>query len=244
MRGRIALAAVLCLAAGLIVGIGALPASAGANPTCDPEFTGTSGDDVIVGDGYDNHICGRAGNDKLFGLEGEDVLEGQDGNDQLFAGDDYDYDYLWGGRGRDRLVPGWDYNELNGGPGHDVADYSIGTEGCNVQAYLWDAYIDKCDGYYYDSIVFANDLSTVENVTGTPWEDYFEGDVQANRLVGGASGDEAHGRGGEDSLYGQLGDDLLLGEGGNDYLNGGDQSTVGDVCFGGAGTNTIVNCFP
>src|SRR6266508_4973241 len=171
MRGRIALAAVLCLAAGLIVGIGALPASAGANPTCHPEFTGTSGDDVIVGDGYDNHICGRAGNDKLFGLEGEDVLEGQDGNDQLFAGDDWDWDVLLGGRGADRLVPVDDSNTLNGGPGHDVADYSFND--CAIDAFLFDGviYKGKC---CTDSLDFGGGLSTVEDVTGTVWFDSIE----------------------------------------------------------------------
>ncbi len=239
-RSRIVLATVLCLlAAGIFVGIGAVPASAGAPSYCEEEFTGTSGDDVIVGDDGDNHICGRAGNDKLFGLEGDDTLEGQDGNDQLFSGDDWDWDVLLGGRGADLLVPVDDSNTLNGGPGHDVADYSFND--CSIGAYLFDGVIYKCGTDYID---FGGGRSTVENVIGTVWEDYIEGDVSANRLEGNASNDEIHGRGGEDSLYGQLGDDALFGEGGNDYLNGGDQSTVGDVCFGGAGTNTIVNCFP
>ncbi|HYU56428.1 MAG TPA: hypothetical protein VEO00_00065 [Actinomycetota bacterium] len=246
MRGRIALAAVLCLlAAGIFVGMGALPASAGGPPDptqpCDPEFTGTSGDDVIFGDDGDNVLCGRAGNDKLFAGEGFDVLKGQDGNDQLFSGDDWAWDYLLGGRGADRLVPVDDTNTLNGGPGHDEADYSFND--CAIDAFLFDGviYKGKCGT---DSLDFGGGLSTVEDVTGTVWFDSIEGDVSANVLMGGASDDEIHGRGGEDSLYGQLGDDALFGEGGNDYLNGGDQSTVGDVCFGGAGTNTIVNCFP
>ncbi|HYU56427.1 MAG TPA: hypothetical protein VEO00_00060 [Actinomycetota bacterium] len=219
-----------------------MPASAGVGPDptqpCDPEFTGTSGDDVIFGSDWDDVICGRAGNDKLFGGDGEDVLKGQDGNDQLFGGDDSDS--LVGGIGGDRLVAGFGVDLLNGGPGKDTADYSLT---CGVIGSLNTGFIDNCADDDY--VTFANGVSTVENLIGSPvFNDELEGDGQANEIRGNGGNDFISGRGGEDRLFGEAGDDLIRGDGGDDFINGGDQSTIGDVCSGGAGTNTIINCFP
>lgn len=90
----------------------ALPAGAGAEPTCaeGPEtvgntITGTPCDDTIYmprsvtvayGEGGNDTIFGQRGNDRLYGGQGDDRLYGGIGDDQLRggAGDDL----LSGGR--------------------------------------------------------------------------------------------------------------------------------------------------
>ena len=67
---------------------------------------GTSGNDVLSGDGYPNTLSGGAGNDLLFGNAGSDTLDGGSGNDLLV-----------GGTGNDILI---------GGPGNDVFVFAKG----------------------------------------------------------------------------------------------------------------------
>ena len=69
---------------------------------------GTSGPDVIVGNGRRNLINGRGGADIICGLGGRDVLRGGPGKDRLL-----------GGKGRDRLIGGAGRDLLRGGPGRD-----------------------------------------------------------------------------------------------------------------------------
>lgn len=73
---------------------------------------GSTGNDVIVGDTGANILVGEAGSDTMFG---------GDGNDRIFGGDvpagGYDLgkmDALWGGRGNDLFLVGYDYNPVVG----------------------------------------------------------------------------------------------------------------------------------
>jgi Ca2+-binding RTX toxin-like protein/subtilisin-like proprotein convertase family protein len=66
------------------------------------QWTGTSNDDVIVGDGKFEHLLGGAGNDSLTGGANSDRLEGETGNDVL-RGNGGD-DYIEGGSGYNKAV--------------------------------------------------------------------------------------------------------------------------------------------
>ena len=67
-------------------------------------YTGTSGNDTLLGGTGNDIIDGLAGNDHLYGYEGNDSITGG-------AGDDH----LWGGLGNDTL---------DGGDGSDAVYYS------------------------------------------------------------------------------------------------------------------------
>jgi Ca2+-binding RTX toxin-like protein len=101
-------------------------------------ISGTTGDDVIHGTPFDDHLSGGAGNDTIFGHEGDDLLDGGAGDDQLLGGPGDDRllggsgndglfgesgdDALLGGAGDDRLSGEAGRDRLDGGSGNDILD--------------------------------------------------------------------------------------------------------------------------
>ncbi|MDP3744638.1 MAG: calcium-binding protein, partial [Methylotenera sp.] len=108
--------------------------------------SGTSGDDVVLGNSSANIINGGLGNDTLFGFAGDDTLSGGGGNDTLDGGDGNDTlngstlaDTLIGGAGDDVLKGGGTYsyddtagNIYEGGTGNDIL---YGTAGSDTYRY-------------------------------------------------------------------------------------------------------------
>jgi len=89
--------------------------------------SGSTSDDVIVGNDVENYLKGNSGDDDLAGQGGSDRLSGSSGNDKLDggAGDDTlsgssDLDALIGGTGADILTGGGDSDVLTGGDGDDT----------------------------------------------------------------------------------------------------------------------------
>ncbi|KQT01559.1 hypothetical protein ASG42_26420 [Rhizobium sp. Leaf391] len=123
----------------------------------------------------------------IKGNLGDNVLSGGAGNDQLNG--DAGSDILIGGAGADKM---------NGGGGIDTASYS-GAK-LSVVANLKTAISNTNDakGDFYAS---------VENLSGTGYNDSLTGNDVANRLSGG---------GGNDTINGGLGTDFLLGGAGKD----------------------------
>ena len=87
--------------------------------------TGSSFDDVILGDRHDNTIEGGAGDDAITGGAGIDLLDGGDGNDTLSG--DAGIDVLLGGDGDDTLDGGLGFDALTGGAGRDTFVFTPGT---------------------------------------------------------------------------------------------------------------------
>jgi hypothetical protein len=67
-------------------------------------ITGGNGDDVLVGDAFDNVISGGNGDDVLLGMAGNDTLNGNIGRDLLFGGSGADL--IRGSNGEDILIGG------------------------------------------------------------------------------------------------------------------------------------------
>ena len=169
----------------------------------------------IVGDNLNNILNGTIFSDIIAGQGGNDTLNGSSGND-----------ILKGGTGTDTL---------NGGLGIDTADYSNGfidptgpvgpiftvgaTAGVNVNLNLQNVF-QNTGGAGLDRLV------SIENVTGTNFNDTLTGNAVNNVLSG---------LGGNDCLFGNGGNDTLLGGSGNDTLNGGLGT---DVLNGGTGIDT------
>ncbi|WP_373503530.1 calcium-binding protein [Aestuariivirga sp.] len=164
-------------------------------------LTGTAKGGDAAGDtfvGFEN-LTGSAFNDKLTGTNNVNILDGGAGNDIL------------------RGLGGAD--ELLGGSGTDTADYTGSNAGVTVNLEA-----DTASGGHAQGDV----LESIENLTGSSFNDTLTGDNLANVLKGGA---------GNDVLDGGVNADKLDGGGGNDRLIGG-QSV--DTLFGRGGADTFV----
>ncbi|QCB92708.1 calcium-binding protein [Cellulomonas shaoxiangyii] len=194
---------------------------------------GTAGADTLRGTRGADVICAGDGDDRLLGLGGDDVLIGGDGDDTLLGGDGGDLlqgglgdDTLdngtgngraEGGFGDDRFVTGAapdGAQQLAGGPGHDVADYSARTGGVTI----------ALDGNGGDGAPGEGDAvgagngwgqADVEEVRGGHGDDVLTGSPWSSTLVGGPGADRLRGRDSADVLDG------VDGVEGNDVLDGG-----------------------
>lgn len=120
--------------------------------------------------------------------------------------------------------------------------------------------VDLSSGMAFDLTNGDTDtLISIENVTGSAFDDILAGDPGANVLDGGAGVDLMFGFGGNDILFGGAGDDtsldggagddMLFGGDGIDNLDGGDGDDVlsgdagDDVLSGGAGADVFKYSF-
>jgi len=125
--------------------------------------------------------------------------------------------YLDGKSGNDTLIGGVGADTLQGGIGIDTASYASASGAINVSLSTGKGTL----GDAKDDV-----LLSIENVTGSGFDDNITGSALANTLDGGV---------GEDILSGAGGNDSLLGGDGNDNLTGGADA---DTLNGGNGTDT------
>jgi Ca2+-binding RTX toxin-like protein len=179
-------------------------------------LTGSQHADVLGGDDGANTLAGLAGNDSLSGGRGADTLDGGNGNDTLK-----------GGGGADTL---------NGGADIDTASYQGSGTGVSVSLLSGAGAGGDAEG---------DVLNSIENLTGSLYNDTLWGNDGANELRGLGGNDTLKGFGGSDAIYGgndqdtlmgMDGNDRLFGEQGNDTLNGG---AGNDMLNGGAGRDTL-----
>jgi Ca2+-binding RTX toxin-like protein len=120
---------------------------------------------------------------------------------------------LLGGFGNDTLEGGLGDDTLDGGDGADTASYANAAGAVTVSLTASGGSSTGADG---------NDmLVSIENVTGSAFNDQLFGNDNANLLVGGDGHDNLSGAGGADSLSGDAGNDSLTGGGGDDVIDGG-----------------------
>src|SRR5450631_93919 len=164
-----------------------------------------------------------AGTDTLSGFEN---LTGSDYNDTLTG--DGNANVITGGAGNDTLSGGAGNDTLTGGSGSDTADYSNATAGVTVN--LSTATAQNTVGAGTDT------LSSMENLTGSNYDDSLTGTASANIISGGAGNDTIAGGAGADTLNGGSGSDTLnysastaslTANLGNNTVSGGD--ATGDV---------------
>ncbi len=124
---------------------------------------------------------------------------------------------------------------IDGGSGVDTLHFYNGAQ---TDRPVPDIFVDLDAGIAELEGGVTLTLSNIENIEfGGDWGQEAWGDQLANRIDGGMSNDEFHGRSGNDVLNGWDGDDALYGDGGNDTLNGG---WGDDTLIGGAGLDTAV----
>lgn len=162
-------------------------------------------------------LTGSAVSQTIRGNAGNNVLDGKGGNDTLI-----------GGPGADTLI---------GGSGNDTASYAYATSAvtANLTNALSNAGEAKGDAF-----------SSVENLTGSRFNDRLSGDKLANKLFGGAGNDYLFGSSGNDTLRGDAGDDKLNGGLDKDTLMGGSGKDVFvfSTALGGANVDTITDFKP
>jgi VCBS repeat-containing protein len=169
-----------------------------------------------------------------------DGIIGSNHDDTLIATNNAYEEYitinnLLEGRGGDDILAGLRGNDtLDGGEGRDTADYSYSSSAVNVDLNLQDGTTAQTGGGT-DNDAVGDVLISIENVTGSTFNDTIIGNGEANVLSGLDGDDSLVGGGGNDTLIGGAGNDTLLGGFGNDTLVGG----VGaDSLDGGYGFDT------
>jgi Ca2+-binding RTX toxin-like protein len=181
-------------------------------------INGTSKNDTLIGSTRDDSMYAGAGNDWVYGMGGHDWLFGGTGDDHLF-----------GGTGNDVLDGGVGADELDGGTDIDTVTYAGATSAVYVNLYTGHGYWGDAQGDTYASI---------ENVTGSAYNDLIYGTDEDNVLNGGAGADSVQGMGGNDTLIASGGGDRLYGGADNDTFRLTD--SLSDYRFyGDSGIDTL-----
>ena len=140
--------------------------------------TGTHLDDTIIGDGGDNWLWGGS---NATGVTGNDTISGGGGNDLIEVGTGN--------------------HTLDGGSGIDTLSLfgnasDITSDGVHVDLNL--------QGFGQDTYQGTMLITGFENLSGSIYDDWLEGDA-GNNWIGGDLG--------VDAIYGGDGDDMLYGDG-------------------------------
>ena len=155
---------------------------------------GDEGNDLLLGAAGNDSLYGGEGDDELYGLTGADLLDGGDGNDKIFAGDDIDE--VFGGAGHDLIIASRGADKIDGGSGFDIVDYSgqdiAPSTGINVNLST-----QKVTG---DIIGEGDEITNVEMIIGTKFEDSFVGDYRNTIFQGGEGADSYDGGDGYDTV--------------------------------------------
>jgi len=178
--------------------------------------SGNAGDNVITGTNSQNALYGREGNDTIYGLGGNDWIYGNGFNDAID-----DDDVLFGGDGDDRLYGGNGNDTLNGGEGADSLSGTLGNDTVTYEDAAIGAVVDLASSSVNAGAAAGDFLSSIENLTGTAFDDSLFGGASANIIEGLAGNDQLHGRDGADTLRGGEGNDFLDGGARRDALTGG-----------------------
>jgi serralysin len=126
-----------------------------------------------------------------------------------------------GGSGADTLIGNSASNILDGGAGIDNTSYAANAAGVNIQL---------LSGVAIEGAGVSDTLISIENATGSDFNDSLDGNAVANILDGLA---------GDDFLHGGAGSDTLLGGAGNDRIVY-DAADLAANVTGGADTDTLV----
>ena len=160
---------------------------------------GNDGNNSLTGNDKDNVLIGGKGNDTLDGRKGNDTLYGGDGDDTLRGGDGADT--LNGGKGSDLfLVKYYENGSVTiNGEGNDENGVAQVAETGDMDTVSYADWVDD-NNQTGLTVNLASDtnISGIENVIGSRYEDTITGDGDANVIEGGAEDDALNGGGTSD----------------------------------------------
>jgi Ca2+-binding RTX toxin-like protein len=137
----------------------------------------------------------------VIGSQVGDIIRGNSGNNNLR-----------GEGGNDTLIGGAGADVLNGGIGTDTVSYLGSNSGVTV---------NLATGIGSGGDATGDSFISIENATGSAFNDNLTGNNLNNILSGGSGNDNLNGGAGNDSIFGELGNDVLIGGLGADTLDGG-----------------------
>lgn len=193
-----------------------------------PAVIGSDFTDSIIGTDAFQVFFGGGGADFLFAGGGGGFFFGEDGDDVLVGVNDGSLNNLFGGDGDDTIVADA-FDTIDGGEGNDTVDFSELDEFSGLGAFngvIVDLDINSAgaagtpsqDGATLGTppaaggtpITGAVNVTDIENVIGTDFNDGLFGNNEVNVLEGGAGDDIIHGFAGDDFLAGGSGTDTVL----------------------------------
>ena len=183
----------------------------------DDVLYGGDGNDTLYGGDGDDTLSGGAGDDMLDGGDGDDIADyrdatsgvtvdlsittaqavgGGDGSDTLISieniiGSSYD-DVLTGDSGDNGFMGGAGNDTLDGGDGSDTAYYAFATGGVAVD-------LSVITAQAVGGGLGSDTLTSIENLTGSEYDDTLTGDSGDNVLTGGGGNDTLDGGAGFDT---------------------------------------------
>jgi Ca2+-binding RTX toxin-like protein len=184
---------------------------AGANTPLSIDLSTLYGDSVT---GIEA-VQGSLFDDVMTGTAGVDRIDGNEGSDTINAG-----------AGNDTiLMRTWDgSDQVNGGDGSDTVSYEIANTAVAVSLV---------------TPAFGDTFVSIENLTGSPYDDTVTGDGNANRLNGLGGNDTMTGGAGVDTfLFTVVANALTNKDTITDFLSGTDRLEFSKAVFVGLGTTT------
>ena len=172
---------------------------------------GTDDDTIIGGEGTDDTIIGGAGADDIDGRGGTDIIS---------------YDSMTNATTARSFM----LNPTTGRITDSAPSTTTTINGVHVDL------TTRAQSATNNGDASGDELTNIENITGTDFADYLVGSDFNNVLRGGAGNDWLIGLGGADEIYGEEGDDTLYGGMGGDQLYGG---AGRDRLYGGVGGDTL-----
>jgi Ca2+-binding RTX toxin-like protein len=206
-----------------------LPSEAHGGPGVEV-FTGGTGADVFYGDDDNDILAGNVADDTLLGAGGVDQISGGPGADTLDG--DFGDDVLSGEGGNDTLRPG---------PGADVLDGGADSDTLSWAGYPLSVYVYQDGGANDGALNEHDNVTSIENLTGSASTDDLEGTPGDDVIHGGGSFDKIDAKFGDDEVYGEDGSDNLIGGPGmpSDCNSNPCTKFDTDKFFGGQGSDTI-----
>ncbi len=152
---------------------------------------GSQGDDNLTGDMSGNSLYGGDGSDIFRGNAGNDLYYGEGGNDYFFADQGSD--------------------GVDGGAGIDNISYIFSLTGSVT--------VNLTTGQAYEADGSVDTISSIENITGSRYNDSLIGNSSANLIWGFLGNDIIDAGTGDDYIYAGLGSDIIDGGVGNDTID-------------------------
>lgn len=201
------------------------------------KLDGGQGKDELNGRAGNDELIGGEGDDKLIGGSGDDILNGGANNDEIYTGTNKNT--VDAGTGDDTIILEFDHQSttayrdtIEGGTGNDTIMFSENLVGnYSVQVSLAGGTVSS--SYYNGSTTAIHreaNISGIENVNGTNFDDVFAGNGENNTLRGYDGRDVFEGGGGVDTMLGGNGNDTFVS-----IID--DQA---DVIYGDANADTVI----
>lgn len=216
---------------------------------------GSEYEDVLAGNGDDNTILGFDGDDTIDGAGGKDLLDGGAGIDTLdysgssavtvtlgaanakttatsVDGDDtvLNFENVIGSAFVDKLTGNSADNEFQGGLGKDIINGGSGNDTAHYSDAAAAVTITLGTGVTTVTGGDTDELTSIENIQGSDFND---------EIVGNASNNKLYGEDGNDKLTGGAGADLMDGGANDDIFYVGGTDGIGDTYLGGSGSDTL-----